>query len=184
MFDIHGLQWLQLLCTMLTSHDKGDVLQKGHTEAHLTEVITRFQDIQQLLPPSDARVTMDRALLHIWAASSLLNATEVTSGAGDVTAGKEVPVPHPNSGTHKRTRQNNPKLPMQNSKTNGENVQHENASGENGTQSSEHNAQRKESETNCNNLNSNNKDDGSEEEGTTETSDGHSSENKITPPKN
>ena len=27
-FDIHGLQWLQLLCTMLTSHDKGDVLQK------------------------------------------------------------------------------------------------------------------------------------------------------------
>ena len=28
MFDIHGLQWLQLLCTMLTSHDKGDVLQK------------------------------------------------------------------------------------------------------------------------------------------------------------
>ena len=56
--------------------------------------------------------------------------------------------------------------------------------GENDTQSSEHNAQRKESETNRNNSNSNNKDDGSEEEGNTETSDGHSSENKITPPKN
>ena len=96
--------------------------KKGHTEAHLTQVINRFQDIQQLLPTSDVRATMDRALLHIHAASSLLNATEVTSGAGDVTAGKEAPVPHPNSGTHKRTRQNNPKLPTQNSKTNGENV--------------------------------------------------------------
>ena len=125
--------------------------KKGHTEAHLTQVINRFQDIQQLLPTSDARATMDRALLHIHAASSLLNATEVTSGAGDVTAGKEAPVPRPKSGTHKRTCQNNPKLPTQNSKTNGENVQHENASSENGTQSSEHNAQRKESETNRNN---------------------------------
>ena len=56
--------------------------KKGHTEAHLTQVINRFQDIQQLLPTSDARATMDRALLHIHAASSLLNATEVTSGAG------------------------------------------------------------------------------------------------------
>ena len=55
---------------------------------------------------------MDHALLHIHAASNLLNATEVTSGAGDVTAGKEVPVSRPHSGTHKRTRQNNPKLPM------------------------------------------------------------------------
>ena len=79
---------------------------------------------------------MDHALLHIRAASSLLNATEVTSGAGDVTAGKEAPVPRPNLRTHKRTRQNNPKFPTQNSKTNGENVQHENASGKNSTQSS------------------------------------------------
>ena len=62
--------------------------KKGHTEAHLTQVINRFQDIQQLLPTSDARATMDRALLRIRAASSLLNATEVTSGAGDVTARK------------------------------------------------------------------------------------------------
>ena len=95
--------------------------KKGHTEAHLTQVINRFQNIQQLLPTSDAQATMDRALLHIHAASSLLNATEVTSGSGDVTAGKEAPVPRPNSGTRKRTRQNNPKLPTQNS-TNGENV--------------------------------------------------------------
>ena len=73
---------------------------------------------------------------------------EVTSGAGDVTAGKEAPVPRPNTGTRKRTRQNNPKLPTQNSETNGENVQHENAGGENDTQRSEHNAQRKESEAN------------------------------------
>ena len=51
-------------------------------------------------------------------------------------------------------------MPTQKSKTNGENVQHENASGENGTQSSEHNAQRKESETNGNNSNSNDKEDG------------------------
>ena len=158
--------------------------KKGHTEAHLTQVINRFQDIQQLLPMSDARATMDCALLHIHAASSLLNATEVTSGAGDVTAGKEAPVPHPNLGTHKRTCQNNPKLPTQNSKTNGENVQHENASGENDTQSSEHNAQRKESETNRNNSNSEDKEDGSEEEGNTDTTDGHRSDNKITPPKN
>ena len=64
---------------------------------------------------------MDRALLHIRAASSVLNATEVTSGSGDVTVGKEVPVPRPNLGTRKRTRQNNLKLPTQNS-TNGENV--------------------------------------------------------------
>ena len=28
--------------------------KKGHTEAHLTQVINRFQDIQQLLPTSDA----------------------------------------------------------------------------------------------------------------------------------
>ena len=127
---------------------------------------------------------MDHALLHIRAASSLLNATEVTSGAGDVTAGKEVPVPHPKMGTRKRTCQNNPKLPMQISETNGENVQHENAGGENYTQSSEHNAQRKESETNRNNSNSENKEDGSEEDGNTQTRDGHSSDNKITPPKN
>ena len=158
--------------------------KKGHTEAHLTQVINRFQDIQQLLPTSDARATMDRALLHIRAASSLLNVTEVTSGAGDVTAGKEAPVPHPKTGTHKRTCQNNPKLPTQNSETNGENVQHENAGGENDTQSSEHNAQRKESETNHNNSNSEDKDDGSEEDGNTQTTDGHSSDNKITPPKN
>ena len=69
-------------------------------------------------------------------------------------------------------------------KTNGENVQHENAGGENNTQSSEHNAQRKESETNRNNSNSEDKEDGSEEEGNTQTTDGHSSDNKITPPKN
>ena len=184
MFNIHGLQWLQLLCTMLTSYDKGDVLQKGHTEAHLTQVINRFQDIQQLLPTSDARATMDRALLHICAASSLLNATEVTSGAGDVTAGKEAPLPCPHLGTRKRTCQNNPKLPAQNSKTNGENVQHENAGGKNDTQTSEHNAQRKESETNRNNSNSEDKEDGSEEEGNTDTNDGHRSDNKINPPKN
>ena len=108
----------------------------------------------------------------------------MTSGAGDVTARKEVPVPRPNMGTHKRTCQNNPKLPMQNSETNGENVQHENAGGENDTQSSEHNAQRKESETNRNNSNSEDKEDGSEEDGNTQMTDGHSSDNKITPPKN
>ena len=118
---------------MLTSHDKGDVLQKGHNDAHLTQVINRFQDIEQLLPTSDARATMDHTLLHIRAASSLLNATEVTSGAGDVTAGKEVPVQRPNSGTNKRTCQSNPKLPIQNSETNHENVQHENAGGKNRT---------------------------------------------------
>ena len=158
--------------------------KKGHTEAHLTQVINRFQDIQQLLPTSDARATIDRALLHIRAASSLLNATEVTSGAGDVTAGKEAPVPRPNMGTHKRTRQNNPKLPTQNSERNGENVQHESAGGENSTQTSEHNAQRKESETNRNNSNSEDKEDGSKQDGNTQTTDGHSSDNKITPPKN
>ena len=124
------------------------------------------------------------ALLHICAASSLLNATEVTSGAEDVTARKEAPVPCPNSGTHKRTCQNNPKLPTQNSETNGENVQHENAGSENDTQSGEHNAQRKESETNRNNSNSEDMEDGSEEEGNTEMTDGHHSDNKITPPKN
>ena len=158
--------------------------KKGHTEAHLTQVINRFKDIQQLLPTSDARATMDRALLHIRAASSLLNATEVTSGAGDVTARKEVPVPRPTSGTCKRTCQNNPKLPTQNSQKNGKNVQYKNAGGKNNTQSSEHNVQRKESETNRNNSNSEDKEDGSEEEGNTETTDGHSSENKITSPKN
>ena len=157
--------------------------KKVHKEAHLPQVINRFQDIQQLLPMSDARATMDHALLHIHATSSLLNATEVTSGARNVTAGKEVPVPPPHSGTHKRTCQNNPKLPTQNSETNGENVQHENAGGKNDTQSSEHNAQRKESETNRNNFNSEDKEDGSEEEGNTDTNDGHRSDNKIYPPK-
>ena len=72
---------------------------------------------------------------------------------------------------------------MQNS-TNGENVQHENAGGENDTQTSQHNAQRKESETNRNNSNSEDKEDGSEQEGNTEMTDGHCSDNKITPPKN
>ena len=129
-------------------------------------MITKFQDIQQLLPTSDAQATIDCALLHIHAASNLLNATEVTSGAGDVTAGKEAPVPHPQSGTRKRTCQNNPKLPMQNSERNGENVQHENAGGKNNTQSSKHNEKRKESETNHNNSNSEDKEDGSEEEET------------------
>ena len=61
---------------------------------------------------------------------------------------------------------------------------HKNAGGENDTQSSEHNAQRKESETTRNNSNSEDKEDGSEEEGNTQTTDGHSSDNKITPPKN
>ena len=107
----------------------------------------------------------------------------MTSGAGDVTVGKEAPVPRPKMGTHKRTCQNNPKLPTQNSETNGENVQHKNAGGENDTQSSEHNAQRKESKTNRNNSNSEDKEDGSEEYGNTQMTDGHSSDNKITPPK-
>ena len=45
----------------------------------------------------------DRALLHLHAADNLIKAAELTSGAGDITAGKEVPVPHLQTGTCKRT---------------------------------------------------------------------------------
>ena len=158
--------------------------RKGHTEGHLSQVITKFQDIQQLLPTSDARATIDRALLHIYTASNLLSTTKMTSGAGDVNAGKEAPVPRPQSGTPKWTRQNNPKLPDDNSETNVENVQQKNAGGEKDTQSSGNNKRRKESETNGNNSNSEDKEDGSEEEGNTDTNDGDGSDNKINPPKN
>ena len=140
--------------------------RKGHTQVHLGQVITKFQDIQQLLPTSDARATMDRALLHIRAASNLLSATEMTSGAGDVTAGKEAPVPRLHSGTRKQTCQNNPKLPRDNSGKNGENVQDLNSRSEKDKTSSE------------------DKEDGSEQNGNTDTNDGDGSHSLITPPKN
>ena len=150
--------------------------RKGHTEAHLTDVINKVQDIQQVLPTSDARATIDRALLHLHAASNLINATEVTSGAEDLTAGKEAPVPHPNSGTCKRTCQNNVKPPTDASKGNPGNVDEENGTGQRDTQHSRHNETRGEAETDVNHSSSDEKE-GSETQENGDTNDG--AEKKI-----
>ena len=155
--------------------------RKGHTEAHITDVIAKVQDIQEVLPMSDVRATIDQALLHLRAASSLISTMEVTSGAGDVTVGKEAPVLWPNSSTHKRTCQNNVKPLTDAPNGNPGNVDKENGTGQQDTQHSGHNQTRDEAKTDGNHSSSNKKE-GSDTQENGDTNDG--AEKKIDPPKN
>ena len=93
-----------------------------------------MQEIQQVLPTSNVQATIDWAVLHLRAAASLINAMEITTGAGDVKAGKEAPVSCPkNLGGQKRTRQNNLKPRTEKPKENQENIQEKSHRGSCGT---------------------------------------------------
>ena len=151
--------------------------KKSHQEPQLNNVIMKYQEIQLLLPTSNARANMDRALLHLCAADNLIKAAELTSGAGDITVGKEVAV---QTGTCKRTQQNNPKLPTPASKEKSGN-----GDGENDSQNSGDKEKRSEAKNDDNNSSSEENADGTEKQGNDMTNDGAGSEKKLlNPPRN
>ena len=143
--------------------------KKTNQEKPMSELIMKYQEIQQMLPTFNARANMDRALLHLHAADNLIKAAELTSGAGDITASKEVAVRHPQGGTCKRTRQNNPKP----------------HTGENDTQNSADKDKWSDAEKDDNNSSGQDNDDGTEKNGNNLTNDGVGSQNTLlNPPKN
>ena len=127
-----------------------------------------------MLPTSNVWANMDHALLHLHAADNLIKAAELTSGAGDITAGKEVAVLRPQTGTCKRTQQNNPKLPTPASKGKSGN-----GDGENDAQNSADKEKWSEAKKDDNNSSSEENEDGTEKNGNNLTNDGAGSEKKL-----
>ena len=66
----------------------------------MCNLIIKYQDIQQILPTSNAQANMDRALLHLRAADNLIRAADLRSGAGDITAANDVAVQCPQTGRY------------------------------------------------------------------------------------